>query len=85
MGSYISKNEEELYENIQKEYQIEAEPYLLHRDTQQLCTLHKITTKAATETNKINQIIEEYQRTKCESISKLKASYHLDNTGYCSE
>lgn len=55
----------------------------MHRDTQQLCTLHKITSSA--EVNKIKQTIEEYQRTKCESISKLKASYHLDNTGYCSD
>jgi hypothetical protein len=33
----------------------------------------------------VKQIIEEYSRTKCESISKLRMHYHIDNTGYCSD
>jgi hypothetical protein len=37
------------------------------------------------EVETITQIIEEYERSKCESISKLRTHYHIDNKGYCSD
>ena len=33
----------------------------------------------------MQQIIEEYQRTKCESISRLRAHYRLEKSGSCSD
>lgn len=85
MGTYLSKNEEEISESLKEEYDIEAQPYLLHRRTQQLCTLHKLTANSMADSARIRQAIEEYQKSRCESISKLRTHYHLDSTGYCSD
>lgn len=57
----------------------------MHRSTNQLCTLHKITTNSAPNSHRIQEIITEYDRTRCESISKLKAHYLLDKRGVCSD
>jgi hypothetical protein len=70
---------------LKEEYDIEAQPYLLHRRTQQLCTLHKLTATSPAEAARIRQAVEEYQRTRCESISKLRTHYHLASSGYCSD
>lgn len=37
---------------------MEVQPCLLHKRTQQLCTLHKITTNSAAEAALIRQIID---------------------------
>jgi hypothetical protein len=65
MGTYLSKNEEEISESLREEYDIEAQPYLLHRRTQQLCTLHKLTASSLPDCARIRQAIEEYQKTRC--------------------
>jgi hypothetical protein len=47
MGSYLTKVDEEVSKSLQADYQMEAEPYLLHKQSQQICTLHKITANSA--------------------------------------
>jgi len=70
---------------LNREYQLESHPHLLHRASNQLCTLHKITTNSLPSSARMQQIIEEYQLSKCESISHLHAYYKLEKDSYCSD
>jgi hypothetical protein len=47
MGGYLTKMDEEVSKLLEADYQMEAEPYLLHKQSQQLCTLHKITVESS--------------------------------------
>jgi hypothetical protein len=81
----MGQDEQELRESLKGEYQAESHPYLLHRKSQQLCLLHKVTTNSAPNSNRVAHIIEEYGRSRCASVSSLWGHHRLDKTGYCSD
>lgn len=47
MGIIGSRNEEELSETIQEDYQKQSNQFLIHKKSQLPCTLHKITTTSS--------------------------------------
>ena len=50
-----------------------------------MCCLRKLTARSPTDSLAMGQAVEEYKRTRCESISKLQGHYTHEKKGYCSE
>ena len=74
-----------MVETLQDDYQLGSSPYLVHKQSQQVCSLRKLTARSPTDSLAMGQAVEEYRRTRCESISKLQGHYTREKKGYCSE